>query len=380
MVSFPLSSLPALWRPCSVTTMSKRRQPSPSHPTTHHGDPERSFECVTKTLHQGVINSKPHQDCRPYKKAVILGLRWSNDDLDLVKPQAALLETFRIQCGFETASLVIPSTSSEEALNAISQTILELRQKYDMDRECTCHMATLFVIHYIGHGVSETEWEFDICGTRRPDAVRIPWSSIYIGMKSDVLILIDTSYSGNFLQPCHSLQRILQNNDHHAEYLFSTGNEISDQNGPTYDKNNNFTTRLTDLLYSVSPTPVTVAQLHEALCTQANDPSTKLRYTPQYMDCYKPSIIIQHVEKNDYIWKIENTTRKAQIPTGRALISVCILGNTVHGQVKEWQASLSTMDSDVTIEGVFNLQGYSLCLLSMPISLWDSFLHPGYNS
>lgn len=162
MVSFPLSSLPALWRPCSVTTMSKRRQPSPSHPTTHHGDPERSFECVTKTLHQGVINSKPHQDCRPYKKAVILGLRWSNDDLDLVKPQAALLETFRIQCGFETASLVIPSTSSEEALNAISQTILELRQKYDMDRECTCHMATLFVIHYIGHGVSETEWEFDI--------------------------------------------------------------------------------------------------------------------------------------------------------------------------------------------------------------------------
>lgn len=34
---------------------------------------------------------------------------------------------------------------------------------------------------------------------------------------------------------------------------------------------------------------------------------------------------------------------------------------------------------NVTIEGVFDLQGCSLCLLSMPISLWDSFLHPGYN-
>ena len=34
---------------------------------------------------------------------------------------------------------------------------------------------------------------------------------------------------------------------------------------------------------------------------------------------------------------------------------------------------------NVTIEGVFNLQGCSLCLLSIPISLWDSFLHPGYH-
>ncbi|OQE17173.1 hypothetical protein PENFLA_c025G01491 [Penicillium flavigenum] len=283
------------------------------------------------------MNSKPHQAYRPYNKAVVLGLRWSNDDLDLAKPQDALLETFRIQCGFETASLLIPSTSSEEALNAISQIVFELRQRYDMDRELTWHMG--------------------IFGTRRPDAVRIPWSYIYLGMKSDVLVLIDTSYSGDFLQPCHSLQRILQDNDHHAEYLFSTGNEISDQNGPTYDVNNNFTTRLTDLLYTASPAPVTVVQLHEALCTQANDPSTKLRYTPQYMDCHKPSIIIQHVNNNDYMWTVENTTSKAQIPTGRALISVSVLGNTVRGQVREWQASLSTIDSDVTIEG-YNFVSY----------------------
>jgi hypothetical protein len=106
--------------------MSKRQQPPPSHQTTHYGDAERSFESVTKTLHQGVINSKPYQAYRPYKKAVVLGLRWSNDDLDLAKPQDALLETFRIQCGFEAAILLIPSTSSEEALNAICQTIFEL--------------------------------------------------------------------------------------------------------------------------------------------------------------------------------------------------------------------------------------------------------------
>lgn len=195
-------------------------------------------------------------------------------------------------------------------------------------------------------------------------------------MKADVLVLIDTSYSGSFFQPCHSLQRILQHSERSAEYLFATGNEISDQNGPTYDANNNFTTRLTELLYTTSPAPVTVVQLHEALCTQANDPSTKLRYTPQYMDCRKPSIILHHLD--NHVCRIENPTSNAHIPTGRALISVSILGHTVRGQVAEWQTSLSKMDPNVTIEGVFNLQGCSLCLLSMPISLWDSFLHPGY--
>lgn len=34
---------------------------------------------------------------------------------------------------------------------------------------------------------------------------------------------------------------------------------------------------------------------------------------------------------------------------------------------------------NVAIEGVFDLQGCSLCLLSMHISLWDSSIHPGYN-
>ncbi|CAP81084.1 Pc12g14570 [Penicillium rubens Wisconsin 54-1255] len=328
--------------------MSKRQQPSPSHRTAHSGDHESSFESVTKALHRGAIDSKPRQARGPYNKAVVLGLRWSNDDLDLAKPQDALLETFRIQCGFETASLLIPSTSSEEALDAISETIFELSQRYDMDREVTWDRSTLFVIHYIGHGVSETEWEFDICGTRRPDAVRIPWSSIHLGRKSDVLVLIDTSYSGEFRQPCHSLQKILQNKDHHEEYLFATGNESPDYNGPNYDVNNNFTTRLTNLLYTASPAPVTVVQLHEALCTQANDPNTKLRYTPQYVDCRKPSIIIQHID--NYIWTVENPTSKAQIPTGRALISVSIPRNTIPGQVREWQASLSTIDSTVTIE------------------------------
>ncbi|KAJ5384263.1 hypothetical protein N7517_002174 [Penicillium concentricum] len=274
----------------------------------------------------------------PYDKAVVLGLRWSNDDLDLAKPQGALLETFRTQCRFETASLLIPSNSREDAMEAIYDTVDKLRQN--------------------------------------PDAVRIPWSSIYLDMKADVLVLIDTSYSGSFLQPCHSLGNILRYSERNAEYLFSTGNEISDQNGPTYDVNNNFTTRLTELLYTASPAPVTVVQLHEALCTQANDPRTKLRYTPQYMDCSKPTIILQHLD--NYVWRIENPTSKAQIPIGRVLVSVSVRGNTVRGQARQWQASLSKLDTEVTIEGVFDLQGYFLCLLSMPISLWNSFLHPGY--
>jgi hypothetical protein len=162
MLLFRIPSFLARCRPFSVSTMSKRQQPSPSHRTAHSGDHESSFESVTKALHRGAIDSKPRQARGPYNKAVVLGLRWSNDDLDLAKPQDALLETFRIQCGFETASLLIPSTSSEEALDAISETIFELSQRYDMDREVTWDRSTLFVIHYIGHGVSETEWEFDI--------------------------------------------------------------------------------------------------------------------------------------------------------------------------------------------------------------------------
>lgn len=55
-----------------------------------------------------------------------------------------------------------------------------------------------------------------------------------------------------------------------------------------------------------------------------------------------------------------------------------VLGKTVRGQVGEWQRSLSEMDPELTIEGVFDLQGCSLCLLSMPLSLWDSFIHPAY--
>ncbi|CAI7617562.1 unnamed protein product [Penicillium glandicola] len=169
-----------------------------------------------------------------------------------------------------------------------------------MDRDVTYrNRGTLFVIHYIGHGVSESDRKFEICGTRSPDAVRILWSSIYLGMKADVLVLIDTSYPGNFSEPYHSLQNMLlwsRFNENSPEYLFSIGNEIPDQNSPTYDVNKSFTTRLTQLLYTASPAPVTVAQLHEALCTQANDPNTKLRYTPQYMDRYrKPTVVLQRL-------------------------------------------------------------------------------------
>ncbi|CDM34189.1 unnamed protein product [Penicillium roqueforti FM164] len=126
-----------------------------------------------------------------------------------------------------------------------------------MDTDIHCpYRGTLFVIHYIGHGVSETEQKFGIC-------------------------------------------------ENYAEYLFATGNEISDQNGPTYDVNNNFTTRLTELLHAEPPVFRTVVRLHEALCTQANDPSTKLRYTPQYMGCRKPTTIL-HCLSNHGI--IENPT------------------------------------------------------------------------
>lgn len=140
--------------------MSKWQQPSPSHRTTHYGDFERSFESVIQTLSRGVRHSKPMEVT--YNKAVVLGLRWSNDDLDLARPQSALLETFRTQCGFETASLLIPSTSREKALEAIRDTIYELRRKYEMDRDRYLNRGTIFVIHYIGHGVSETERKFEI--------------------------------------------------------------------------------------------------------------------------------------------------------------------------------------------------------------------------
>lgn len=159
MLSFPsLSSFPIPCRPYSDSTMSKWQQPPPSHPTTHRGDCEKNFESVIKTLSQGVRNSTP--SAIPYSSRVILGLRWSNDDLDLAKPQAALLETFRTQYGFETASLLIPSTSGEEALGAIDDTIFKLRQEYKLDNPY--YPPKLFVIHYIGHGVSETERKFEI--------------------------------------------------------------------------------------------------------------------------------------------------------------------------------------------------------------------------
>ena len=195
-------------------------------------------------------------------------------------------------------------------------------------------------------------------------------------MKSDVLVFIDTSHSGDFLQPCHGLQRILQRSENYAEYLFATGNEISDQNGPTYDVNNNFTTRLTELLHIALPEWVTVVRLHEALCTQANDPSTKLRYTPQYMSCRKPTTILYPL--SNHVKRIEYPTAKEQLPACRVLVSVSVLGKTIRGQVGEWQRSLSNMHAKVIIEGVFGLQGCFLCLLSMPMSVWDSFMHPGY--
>ncbi|CAG8910163.1 unnamed protein product [Penicillium egyptiacum] len=140
--------------------MSKWQQPSPSHPTTHYSDPERDFDSVIKTLQKGVRNSKP--DRGRYNKAVVLGLRCSNDDLDLAKPQATLLKTFRTRYGFEMATLLTPSISWEEALNAIYETTFELRQKYDMDSRNTWLQSTLFVIHYIGHGVCKTEQKFEI--------------------------------------------------------------------------------------------------------------------------------------------------------------------------------------------------------------------------
>ncbi|KAJ5410862.1 uncharacterized protein N7487_005221, partial [Penicillium crustosum] len=217
------------------------------------------FECVIKTLSQGVRNSRPR--VIPYSNRVILGLRWSNDDLDLAKPQAALLEIFRTKYGFEIGNLLIPSTPGNEALEAINEIFFKLCEEYKLDTPL--------------------------------------WLS-RLRTKADILVPIDTSYSGSFLEPCHSLQMRLQYNKRFAEYLFSTGNEIADQNGPTYDG---------------------------SLCTQANDPSTKLRYTPECIDCRKTTITLQH--RANYEWGRQRPTGKAQIPTGRVLISVSILGKTV---------------------------------------------------
>lgn len=96
----------------------------------------------------------------PYSNRVILGLRWSNDDLDLAKPQAALLEIFRTKYGFEIGNLLIPSTSGNEVLEAINETIFKLCEEYKLITPYG--YPGLFLIHYIGYGVSETEWRFEI--------------------------------------------------------------------------------------------------------------------------------------------------------------------------------------------------------------------------
>jgi hypothetical protein len=133
-----------------------------------------------------------------------------------------------------------------------------------------------------------------------------------------------------------------------------------------------FSRRLIDILLSLEE-PVTVAQVHEILVNQANDPRSRLDYTPVHVvRASKPSITLSPVIRVPR--ELKSLRRDRDHSDGKVLVSVLVRGKTTIPDIVQWKKWLAreipSDVADIQVEAVFDSHS-ALCLLTLPIAVWD---------
>ncbi|KAE8386798.1 hypothetical protein BDV23DRAFT_186907 [Aspergillus alliaceus] len=309
---------------------------------------ERSFREAVKSIDQAVGRALPSN--KRYDCVRVLTLKWDNDDIGLADIEAELLRLFQNRFHYATDSVVIPSSSVRDATLAIRGKLQTLISQYDTP-------TTLFIIVYEGHSDANLKQAISplhIMGAAYPGATSIPWAFVEADLAArvhaDVFVMLDSCFSpGAAMGPTA------------YEYLAASAFE-----SPAAAKTEE----------------ITVAQVHAKLVQKANHAESRLMYTPVHVVSEKKPSVTLHPLQN-LSREVASLQKTGGLADGKVLVSVLVEGKTSVPNVEQWTKWLATSIpedvADIKIEAVFE-SGSSLCLLTLPIAVWDMIkYHESYN-
>ncbi|KAH8432346.1 uncharacterized protein LDX57_009984 [Aspergillus melleus] len=293
---------------------------------------------------------------KSYDRAVVLALRWFNEDKGLAPLQTELLNLFSQKFHYDTESIIIPSTSILES-RSIRAKVADVIKKYDTPR-------ALVVIVCGGH-VAWTGQFFSFSGALGGDfRERTAWDSVKSPVEAakhcDVLVIVDSCEGTtpgcvvNCGGACESLSALSTKMLGVANLDFG------------------FTRRLIGLLKVVPPDGLTVAQLHAKLFTGAKNQLTSLGYTPTYFShSRKPSILLHPLHKGLQQVPLK---QNPEVDGQKVLCYIQLESKPtlpdINNRWRNWLKAHIPKDILIELEGVFDGDS-SLYLLTVPLEVWN---------
>ncbi|KAL3469916.1 hypothetical protein BJX99DRAFT_264734 [Aspergillus californicus] len=331
----------------------------PSTLSVHSLHHERSFRDAVQAIELGVQKALP-STTKGYDFVQVLTIRWENDDLDLYDNEQELANIFHSKFRYHTDSVLLPSSSSQHAYDAVKNKIQSIIDKHDSAN-------SLFIFAYEGHSsVPEGVGPLGLTlfGSSSKDPT-LSWAFVEALLfpirHADTLIILDS---------CFSTAAAMGTSRH--EYLAAAAMES--QATDVIEKS--FTRRLIDLLQNLEDPVISVSQVHARLVKEANNPGSDLLHTPVHvastMD--KPSITLRPVAN---IPREMASLRKtsATLSDGKVLVTILLEGKTSVPQVEEWKRWLSSRIpedvAEIRLEAVFDESNSSLCLVTIPVAVWN---------
>ncbi|KAB8228777.1 uncharacterized protein BDW43DRAFT_315547 [Aspergillus alliaceus] len=345
---------------------------------------ERSFREAVKSIDQAVGRALPSN--KRYDCVRVLTLKYDNDDIGLADIEAELLRLFQNRFHNATDSVVVPSSSVRDATLAIRGKLQSLILQYDTP-------TTLFIIVYKGYSdanlkqpsllyISCRSWLFSSWkieqqvyeirrGAAYPGATSIPWAFVEADLAArvhaDVFVMLDSCFSpGAAMGP--------------TAYEYLAASAFESPAAASIDVS--LTRRFVDLLNALETEEITVAQVHAKLVQKANHAESRLLYTPVHVVSEKKPSVTLHPLQN-LSREVASLQKTGGLADGKVLVSVLVEGKTSVPNVEQWTKWLATSIpedvADIKIEAVFE-SGSSLCLLTLPIAVWDMIkYHESYN-
>ncbi|KAF5855199.1 hypothetical protein ETB97_009733 [Aspergillus alliaceus] len=325
---------------------------------------ERSFREAVKSIDQAVGRALPSN--KRYDCVRVLTLKWDNDDIGLADIEAELLRLFQNRFHYATDSVVIPS-SVRDATLAIRGKLQTLISQYDTP-------TTLFIIVYEGYSDANLKQAISplhIMGAAYPGATSIPWAFVEADLAArvhaDVFVMLDSCFfPGAAMGP--------------TAYEYLAASAFESPAAASIDVS--LTRRFVDLLNALETEEITVTQMHAKLVQKANHAESRLLYTPVHVVSEKKPSVTLHPLQN-LSREVASLQKTGGLADGKVLVSVLVEGKTSVPNVEQWTKWLATSIpedvADIKIEAVFE-SGSSLCLLTLPIAVWDMIkYHESYN-
>jgi len=212
-----------------------------------------------------------------------------------------------------------------------------------------------------------------ILGARYPANVRrVSWEAVETEFRreGDVLFIMDC---------CFATAAAMGPSAENFEYLVASASESI----ASSEIEKSFSRRLIDLIRNLDSPDTTVARIHAKLVNQANNPSNQVEYSPVHVaSATKPSITIGPV--HPILRELRGLRQeKKDLSDGKVLVSVLVQGKAAVPDVAQWEKWLAreipSDVADIKVEAVFGSFS-ALCLLTMPIAIWDMVKNnPAFN-